>query len=129
MKLSKELELWHCDRPDEWKMDEFRRNAEKLEAERDALAAQVEALKDAANSAYCHWNSSSDVFGGMKRLIAAVEATPAQCLADVRAEAGRAGFIAGCELIIDLVSDGSNTGAYKFHADEYAKKIRQGGAK
>lgn len=70
MKLSKELEMWRCDRPDEWKMDEFRRNAERLEdelvsldkdyncardahdnllvkiealkAERDALAAQVE---------------------------------------------------------------------------------------
>jgi len=37
MKLSEELGKWRCDRPDEWKMDEFQRNAEKLEAERDAL--------------------------------------------------------------------------------------------
>ena len=47
MKLSTELGKWRCDRPDEWKMDEFQRNAEKLEAERDALAAQVGAIKAA----------------------------------------------------------------------------------
>lgn len=41
MKLSTELSKWRCDRPDEWKMDEFIRNAEKLESERDALAAKI----------------------------------------------------------------------------------------
>jgi len=41
VKLSIELSKWRCDRPDEWKMDEFIRNAEKLEAERDALAVTV----------------------------------------------------------------------------------------
>jgi hypothetical protein len=51
------------------------------------LAAQVEVLKDAANIAWCKWRSSTDVFGGMKELIAAVESTPAACLAQVRAEA------------------------------------------
>ena len=51
MKLSAELGKWRCDRPDEWKMDEFQRNAEKLEAERDALAAQVEALREAITAA------------------------------------------------------------------------------
>ena len=45
MKLSIELSKWRCDRPDEWKMDEFIRNAEKLEAERDALALENRKLK------------------------------------------------------------------------------------
>lgn len=47
MKLSVELEKWRIDRPDEWKMDEFVRNAQKLEAERNELAATVEALRKA----------------------------------------------------------------------------------
>lgn len=40
MKLSEELGKWRIDRPDEWKMDEFMRNAEKLESERDTAMAQ-----------------------------------------------------------------------------------------
>lgn len=35
--LSKELESFRCDRPDEWKMDDFIEKALKLEAERDML--------------------------------------------------------------------------------------------
>ena len=33
MKLSEELNKWRCERPDEWKMDEFIREAERLECE------------------------------------------------------------------------------------------------
>jgi predicted nucleic acid-binding Zn-ribbon protein len=40
VKLSEELEKWRIDRPNEWKMDEFMRNAEKLESERDAAITQ-----------------------------------------------------------------------------------------
>lgn len=32
MRLSDELEKWRCDRPDEWKMDEFIRKAREIEA-------------------------------------------------------------------------------------------------
>jgi len=39
MKLSEELEKWRADRPDEWKMDEFIRNA-------DALEKQLAELQD-----------------------------------------------------------------------------------
>jgi len=56
MKLSVELGKWRADRPDEWKMDEFIRNAAKLETERDALAVQVEALKQSLISARARGN-------------------------------------------------------------------------
>ncbi len=110
-----------------------------------ALAAQVEALRVAiepfsiggvcsaiAREDYSIMHERIKDWHGVnefKKAQAAYDATPRQHLAQIRAEAGRAGFIEGCELIIDLVSDGSNTGAYKFHADEYAAKVRQGGEK
>jgi len=43
-KLSEYIEAYRIDRPDEWTMDEFVRKAVKLEAERNELAAQVEAF-------------------------------------------------------------------------------------
>ncbi len=86
-----------------------------------ALTSQVEAMKKGIH----HFNRTR---GDLNPLFeAAFKTTPSACLAQVRAEAGRAGYVAGCELIIDLVSDGANTGAYKFHADEYAKRILKGG--
>lgn len=45
-KLSDKLQDWRADRPDEWLMDEFIRDAEKLQSERDALAAHVDALEN-----------------------------------------------------------------------------------
>jgi hypothetical protein len=98
----------------------------KLKAERDALAAQVEALKDTANSAYCNWRSSSDVFGGMQRLIAAVEATPTQCLSEIKAEA-----ILGFATYIDSTGElsGDDCTFIIDEANQYAEQIRQGGAK
>jgi hypothetical protein len=62
MKLSEELGKWRIDRPDEWKMDEFRRKAEKLEAERDALATSLRNLLFACSSVY----SSSQCFAEAK---------------------------------------------------------------
>lgn len=41
MELSVELGKWRCDRHDEWKMDEFIRNAAKLEQELAALKEQM----------------------------------------------------------------------------------------
>ena len=43
--------------------------------ERDALAAQVAALRSAARSAYAEWKQSGDVFGGMQELMQAADAT------------------------------------------------------
>lgn len=109
-------------------------------AERDALAATVEALTSAYKNLCGSINDMDDcetgtdemetaigaVFHAMRNGYGIVHSTPQQHLRDVRAEAGQDGFIAGAELIIDLVSDGSNTGAYKSHADEYAERVRAG---
>jgi hypothetical protein len=103
-------------------------DAHTIKAELDALVAQVEALKDAANFAYCNWRSSSDALGGMRRLVDAVDSTPAQCLAEIRAEAGRAGYLQAIydyEQIFEIDCNMTPENA----ADKYADKIRQGGVK
>ncbi len=105
---------------------------EKIIAERDALAAQVEALKDAANFAYCNWRSSSDVIGGMRRLVDAVDSTPQQCLAEIRAEA--------VEVEANYILTAHKDSEERWHSErvkafadigkkmlERAEKIRQGG--
>ena len=51
--LSEKLEYWRAERPDEWTMDEFIRDAKKLEAEnaklkQDASKIKVEAIREAA---------------------------------------------------------------------------------
>lgn len=75
---------------------------EKLTAERDALAAQVEALRDALQAVmasigggkkFCGHEFDCICAGDKAR--AALAATPQQHLAEIRAEAGRAGFVAG----------------------------------
>lgn len=40
-----DLRYWRAERPDEWKMDEFIRQAEALIAENDALKASIPKLK------------------------------------------------------------------------------------
>jgi hypothetical protein len=138
MKLSKELELWHCDRPDEWKMDEFRRNAEKLEAERDALAAQVEKLKPLARR--CLWgaiNWNDHNFGPLHKYCresaaeagvytidqanTLLEEAPAQALAEIRAEA----VLQFAHWAFDTCP---NIDCMFDDKDDYIAKIRKGGA-
>lgn len=97
----------------------------EIAQERDALVAKL-ALIDQAWQNAGRWPDTADE---VARIGILIQCDPVICLREVQAVAGRAGFIAGCELIIDFVSDGSNTGAYKFHADEYAAKARQGGAR
>ena len=105
-------------------------------AERDALVAQVEVLsklhsdltnadmvfEDDVHSGYLITTEQIDE---MEHLLA----TPAACLAQVRAEAGRAGFVAGaewwakCELEDTLHLDEQSA------ANQYAESIRQGEVK
>jgi hypothetical protein len=40
MELSKELECWRAERPDEWKMEEFARQAKDLEQENAKLLSE-----------------------------------------------------------------------------------------
>lgn len=48
-------------------------SVEKIKAERDALAAQVELLREAAQFAWHNWRESKDVHGAMVELLRAVE--------------------------------------------------------
>lgn len=120
MKLSKELELWRCDRPDEWKMDEFRRNAEKLEAERDALAVQVEHIRAVFKQEL--FNAK-----GLAALEKAIDSTPQQCLAEIRAEAVKA-FADEIGVFSREYDDQGYVEVAKWKVQEHIAKIRQGGA-
>lgn len=56
-----------------------------------------------------------------------IDATPQQCLAEIKAEAGRAGFIAGYhKMHIEFVGSLASSEGAEFAADQYADKIRQG---
>lgn len=49
--LVERLKFWRAERPDEWQMDEFIRDAVKLEQERNELAAQVVRLQSCIQEA------------------------------------------------------------------------------
>lgn len=56
----------------------------------------------------------------------AAESAPAACLAQVRAEAGRKGFIAGYhKMHIELVGSTAPSGSAEHAASQYANRIRQ----
>jgi hypothetical protein len=124
---------------------------EKMKAERDALAAQVEVLNVdntrlrkvlgvTQNDLYA-LKSQVEAFkkiredwqglaiNDAKTLIAFIEAadaTPAACLAQVRAEAGRAGFIDGSNQTFHfLTGEIGEAPLLEARANQYAK--RQGG--
>jgi hypothetical protein len=82
-----------------------------------ASAAQVEVMKNIRND----WQGLA--VNDAKTLIAfirAVDATPAACLAQVKADAGRAGFVAGVKYTDRFVSESDRDAA-----DRYAERIRQ----
>lgn len=129
MKLSEELGKWRCDRPDEWKMDEFQRNAEKLEAERDALAAQNKELLCYIADAEA-WFNKHDPNG----YVSPKRKQAQQHLAEIRAEAVER-FADELAKRVE-VPDASPTRAeyYKaairhvlIFANKHAAKVRKGG--
>lgn len=108
--------------------------------ERDAMAAQLEAARGAyrdlvgAINDLDETDSDSDeiidqkwgeVFSVMQSGWASINATPAQCLANVRAEAGRAGYIAG---VNDRACDYMDPQQVQAGADAHAEEVRAGGA-
>lgn len=113
-----------------------------LESERAALAAKVEALRDAAEDAAESLGFLShhlrgrmgeaalmDMAEKADALNEALKATPQHHLRELRAEAGRAGFVAGYEFCLStLPSPYCNLIAvnYKGMAERYADSIRQG---
>ncbi len=99
---------------------------EGLKAERDALAAKNWDLGHAlglARSGLVSGSLNPDQLSVIKR---AFETTPQQCLNEIRAEAARAGFIAGADAIETIQMLGSSESITDL-ADAYAAKVRQGG--
>jgi hypothetical protein len=121
----------------------------KLEAERDALAAQnadyskrivhLESIRDLEEArlslitdivnATLNTNTATAPIEAVIAIGDALDADRSKCLAEIRAEAGRAGFIAGCKH-----TDKPNRGMWSTndlieHANQYAESIRKGGAK
>lgn len=112
-------------------------------SERDALAAQLEALRSAiepfATGGVCSAIDREDYsimrerikdWHGViefKKAQDAYNSTPQQCLRDVQAEARRAGWNACVDW---LVENSSNLGWFStyFTVSEFADKVRQGGA-
>jgi hypothetical protein len=102
---------------------------------RQELAAQVEVFKSALD--VVRQTSKPSGFGvqspqgaraerlAWMRLNEAVNATPAQCLREIQAEAGRAGFLEAAQIYADWPIDKRD---YVTVADKYADRIRQGGA-
>lgn len=118
----------------------------QLTSERDALSAQVERLTPLARR--CIWGAlvwNDHNFGDLRGCLKEethkagildideanefIAATPQQCLAEIRAEAGRAGYLqalADTEHRIDGYY-GTTEEEDNRAADEYAAKVRQGG--
>ena len=99
-----------------------------------ALAAQVEVLqswlRQVAELINLDGGTAIDwLIDTHQEMLSAAKSTPAACLAQVRAEAGRAGFVAGaewwakCELEDTLHLDEQSA------ANQYAESIRQGEVK
>lgn len=102
------------------------------EAEIEALRVQVEQLREFALSVN---RKCADYIMGGNRInhedmgaaaFDVYKATSGQCLAEIKAQAGRDGFIAGYdEAWRQLFGTSSPEQSAAFHANEYVKKLRQ----
>lgn len=114
--------------------DGFIKEIELLKTERDALAAQNKILLDALNlalpSVEACYKQHMATWETLFLLREAAKATPQQCLRDVQAEAGRAGFIAGFNESGEGFNGEYGASEKRIYqlADEHAAKVRQGGA-
>ena len=99
---------------------------------RDALAAQVEA-RDALLRNISNWISKLPVptksaTSYMIRIDGVIKETPAACLAQVKADAGRAGYVDGYEKCFrEVYGTKPNADSVDEYADSYAERIKQGG--
>lgn len=92
---------------------------EELLAERDAFAAAVAVLRE-----YIERGSPVNINPEKCERRKLLARAPQQCLAEIKAEAGRAGFIACAEWVGDSEYEVSHM---LKTADEYAAKIRNTG--
>jgi hypothetical protein len=121
---------------------------EALKAERDALVAQVEILKNAGNEVYDElqqWaltESHKETDKAFRLWLKARKQSPQQHLAEIRADASVSGYYQGFKdgLVIECPRpDGTNTAspinyqqvaienAARMRTSQYAAKVRQGG--
>jgi len=61
MLLSKKIEGFRCDRPSEWMMDEYMRDAEKLETELTKAKEKVEELEEIVAFLYADAEQGDDL--------------------------------------------------------------------
>lgn len=102
-----------------------------MQADRDALAAQVTSQQELLKIWQTWLGSSCNTCDEYGKLlwdkIEVVCSKPQQCLAEIKAEAGRAGFIAGYhKMHIEFVGSLASSEGAEFAADQYAAKVRQG---
>ena len=112
---------------------------DKLQAERDALAARViklESLRDSGEArlelitdivnAVLHKNAKETSIGAIVSIGDILDADRSKCLAEIKAEAGRAGFIAGACGVLPVYST-MELADIEADARNYAAKIRNTG--
>lgn len=109
---------------------EQQQEIEKLKEQNAALAAQVSTLLDELNAsviAILARNPSDEIHAIACSMAESAKANPQQILAEVKAQAGRDGFIAGYM----LCNDGSPLLKHNYEgmADKYADSIRRGEVK
>ncbi len=115
-------------------MAELQDIIDKMQPEHDGLAAQVEVLRNHLGNARQTVGFLSHHLRGKLSDTALIELagradywagvlkdSPATCLAQVKADAGRAGFIEAAQIYSDWVTEGD----YLPSADKYAERIRQ----
>lgn len=89
------------------------------EAERDALAAKLAKI----DRAWADAGGWPDTAEEMDAITDVITSEPMQCLRDVQADAGRAGYAVGWQACLDYQSKG-----VCLWEAEYAATLRQGGA-
>jgi seryl-tRNA synthetase len=108
-------------------MDSLEKEIIQLEQENRELKAQVEQLRDAGNDVYAElqqWalqSSHKETDAVFKAWRKAREATPAQCLAEIKAQAGRDAVVSALRLYGEPSMTVSEIDSL---ADRYANQLR-----
>lgn len=103
------------------KIIDCRESIKELMAERDALVAQIRMIRNIFRD---EGLSPSET---LRKIPFVIDLAEQQCLAEIEAEAGRAGFIAGYhKMHIEFVGSLASGEGAEFAADQYAAKTRQG---
>jgi hypothetical protein len=111
---------------------------EELTAQAEVLRREFQdARKTLQTIAGCTWDSGAEEIADValdeaKRWVSryddsVLKSTHEQCLREIQAEAGRAGFVAGADSYFDRHYDKSVSDEVLLSADKYANRIRKGG--